>query len=274
MATLLNSGTVVFTPAGGAQTSLVSNTTATDLAITYALSVSHAAAPTAFVTGDTVLYTVVVRSTGTGNYEDPTVTVDMAGGALSYVPGSAGAFLDTGDTVTPLDVTASPTETGQKFSFGTATLPAGGVIYLNYNAVVTDDAAQTLTSTATASAVQGSAVGTVDSATDAVTITRTPLTIVKSAPAAVSIGETLAYVFTLTNTGSAAVTVNALTDELPANFSFASATLSVAETPVPLTEGTDYTVTEAGLFTLGPVAGITLPAGAAAVVTVTGTVVA
>ena len=66
MAILSNQGTLLFTPEGGAQRTVVSNITSTDLTVSYGLSVSHGATPTTFGTGDVILYTVVLRNTGSG----------------------------------------------------------------------------------------------------------------------------------------------------------------------------------------------------------------
>ena len=54
MPTIYNQGTLTFTPEGGTQTSVSSNITGTELTVTYALNVSHAAYPQTYTEGDTI----------------------------------------------------------------------------------------------------------------------------------------------------------------------------------------------------------------------------
>lgn len=138
MATLVNQGTLLFTPESGAQQKLSSNTTATVVTVTYGLEVSHAAAVDTFVPGDTVSYTVLLRNTGTGTLFEPRVTVDFDGSALSYVDGSATAFLYANGTVTAVPVTAAQ-NSPITFTFDTV-IPAGGILFLSYDALVASTA--------------------------------------------------------------------------------------------------------------------------------------
>ena len=131
-----------------------------------------------------------------------------------------------------------------------------------------------IVSTVTANGHEGSAIGTVDTATDSATITETPLTVVKSAPQSAEVGETIGYRFTLTNRSAGAIAFDNLSDQLPANFSFTGVTLTVAGTAVALTEGTDYTVSTGNLFTLSPATPPSIPEGGTAILTLTGVVTA
>ena len=269
MATLINQGTLRFTPAGGTQSSVISNSTATDFQVSYGIRVVHGASPDTFVVGDTIRYAVVLENTGSGALSSPTVTTDLGGGALDYVEGSAAAFLYDGADV--VGVTVSVTEGSAVFTFA-EDIPGGATLILVYDAVVNATAGDTVVSTATGSATDGDGVTLSDS--DTATITANPISIVKSAPASAQVGETIQYTFTVTNNTGGDVVLNDLTDALPAGFSFTGITLTIAGTPVPLTEGLDYTVTPDGVLTLSPAAEQTLPAGAVATVVITGVVTA
>lgn len=273
MATLQNQGTVVFTPAGGERTTVVSNTTNTEVEISYSLSVSHAAYPVTYTAGAEILYTTLLRNTGSGAYYLPEIVSDLGAGKLRYVTDSAVAYLDNGTGLVPLSVTAEISGGTATFRFGDATLPGGTQILLLYRAVVTEPGGD-IVSVVTGTGHEGTVTGTVDSATDSATITEIPLTVVKSAPESAEVGETISYRFTLTNNSAEAVTFDNLSDQLPANFSFTGVTLTVAGTEVTLTEGTDYTVSTGNLFTLSPVTAPTIPAGGTAVLTLTGVVTA
>ena len=272
MATLINQGTLLFTPNCGTQQSLTSNITTTEVSVTYGLEVSHAATPTTFAVGDTIAYTVLLRNTGSGTLYNPFVVVNATGGELSYVAGSAAAFLFANGDVTAVPVTvtqASPIT----FDLDT-TIPAGGFVYINYSAVVESATDDEIVSTAQGGANEGSETGPTITDSDTATITRTLLTIEKDAPETASVGDTIGYRFVITNNSGAPIVLDQLTDQLPEGFSFTSATLTVNGVDVPLVAGTDYTLSGSGLFTLDPVALITLPAGATAILTLNGVVTA
>lgn len=270
MAILQNQGTLRFTPQGGVQSTAVSNITSTELEITYGLEVIHGANPTTYTEGDTVTYTVILRNTGSGALVLPAVTVDLAGGALDYVEGSATAFLYAGGTAIPYPFAVS--EGSVVFSF-TDPIPAGGIVILTYRATVTATAGDSITSTATATAAEGVVTGPVITDSDSVTITRTPITVIKSAPATASVGDTISYQFTVTNNTSAPITLDDLSDQLPEQFSLTAVTLTAGGTVIPLTEGVDYTLAD-GLLTISPAGAYTLPAGETVLFTVSGVVTA
>lgn len=273
MAILQNQGTVVYTPAGGARTTVISNTTNTEVEISYSLSVSHAAYPVTYTAGAEILYTTLLRNTGSGTYFLPEIVSDLGGGKLNYVTDSAVAYLDDGTNLVPLVATAEIAGGTATFRFGDATLPGGTQILLLYRATVGIPGGD-IVSTVTGSGHEGSATGTVDTATDSATITETPLTVVKSAPESAEVGETISYRFTLTNNSAGTIAFDNLSDQLPANFSFTGVTLTVAGTAVALTEGTDYTVSTGNLFTLSPVIPPSIPEGGTAILTLTGVVTA
>ena len=270
MATLLNQGTLRFTPQGGVQDSVVSNTTSTELEITYGLEVIHGANPITYTDGDTVTYTVILRNTGSGALVLPTVTVDLADGALDYVEGSATAFLYANGEATPYPFSVS--EGSVVFSF-TDPIPAGGTVILTYRATVTAAAGDSITSTATATAAEGVATGPVITDSDSVTVTRTPITVIKSAPATASVGDTISYQFAITNNTSAPITLDELTDQLPEQFSLTAVTLTAGGTAVTLTEGADYTLAS-GLLSIDPATPVVLSAGETVLFTVVGVVTA
>ena len=271
MATLLNQGTLLFTPEGGTQSSVVSNTTSTDLTVSYGLSVSHSAAPTTYGTGDVILYTVVLRNTGSGTLILPTVTVDLGGDALTYLPGSAAAFLYDGTTLTDYPFTVSGGSV--VFSFSDA-LPAGDEVILYYRATVNATAGDSITSVATAVAYEGVATGPAVTDSDAVTITRAPISIVKSAPASAEVGDSVSYLFTVTNQTSGSITLDQLTDQLPEQFALTGVTLTIGGVVTPLVQGADYTVSATGLLTVAPAATLTLGAGETVLLTLNGVMTA
>lgn len=270
MATLLNQGTLRFTPRCGTQTSIVSNMTSTDLEIVYGLEVSHGASPVTYTNGDTIVYTVVLRNTGSGTLVLPTVTVDLGGGALNYVEGSATAFLYVNGDVTeyPFAVTGGSVT----FNFSEP-IPAGGIVILVYSATVEEGAVDTIVSTAVGSASEGVATGPVISDSDTATITRVPLTILKSAPASASVGDTISYQFTITNNTADFIALDQLIDQLPEQFSLTAVTFTVNGNTSPLNEGSDYTLVN-GLLTIDPAQSFILPAGDTVIVTVTGVITA
>lgn len=268
MAILSNQGTLLYTPQGGTQSSVVSNITATELNVTYGLEVTHAATPSTFVTGDSISYTVLLRNTGTGTLYNPFVTVET-GGALDYQEGSATAYLYANGAVSAVPVTViqnSPIT----FAFGDV-LPTGGLIYLNYLSTVISPTEDVIVSTATGGANEESPTGVTISDSDTATITRTLLSVVKTAPATAEVGDTINYQFTVTNNGATPIALDGLEDQLPAGFSFVAVALTVNGATVPLTEGVDYTVSAGGLLQLTPT-DVSIPAGGVATVTVTGVI--
>jgi len=272
MATLINQGTLRFTPTYGTQQSLVSNTTVTEVSISYALELTHAASPTTFSVGDTIVYTVLMRNTGTGTLYNPFVNIDVTGGELSLVPESAVAFLYANGSADAVPVTA--TQASPITLVLDTVIPAGGFVYLTYSAVVTSAEGAEIVSVATGGANEGSPTGPTISDSDSAIITRVLLSVVKNAPDTAEVGDSISYQFVIENTSGAPVTLDSLTDELPEGFSFTTATLSVNGVEFPLVAGTDYSISAEGVFVLDPAAPVTLPAGGVAVLTLNGVVTA
>lgn len=272
MPTLINQGTLFFTPLYGEQQRLDSNITATEVSVSYGLEVSHAVTPSTFAVGDTLFYTVVLQNTGTGTLYNPFVVVDTEGGELSFVGGSATAFLFVNGNVTAVPVIATQ-NSPITFTLDT-TIPAGGLVYLVWRAVVESADGDTIVSTARGGANEGSETGQTISDSDTATVTRMQLTITKSAPETASVGDTISYRFVITNNSASSIVLDSLTDQLPESFAFTVAELTVEGVDIPLVAGTDYTVTPEGLFTLDPTALITLAAGATAILTINGVVTA
>ena len=283
MATLFNQGTLLYTPEGGEQRSIVSNTTGTEVTVDYGLEVEHAASPDTYAPGDSIVYSVIVRNTGSGTLFDLAVRAALADGALDYVEGSAVAFLSAPGGTTPYPVVATADGEGVIFTFSEP-LPGGATVFLLYRAIASGQSTATarrrpcphecesIVSTVTVTAHEGSPEGEVISESASTTIRCVPLTIVKSAPADAEVGETIAFRFTVTNQTDAPIVLDRLTDQLPAQFSFTALTLEVNGVNVPLL-GTDYQIV-GGLLTVDPAAIITLPAGGQAIYTVTGVVTA
>lgn len=267
MSIILNHGTLLFTPAGGQQTTVNSNEAATELNVSYALAVSYGASPDTFVPGDVILYTAVIQNTGTGTLQNPVITADMGGGALACIDDSVAAFLacDGGISQVPVAVGSGCPTT---FSL-TCNLPAGGVIVLTHNATVVATDESSITASIEVSAgepqVEKSCTATAET-----TITRSVLSLVKTAPGCAEIGENVAYTFTMTNYGAEAVSLDQLTDQLPANFDCSGVCLTVGGSEETLTENTDYTISSANLFTLNPARTISIPESGCAVLTING----
>lgn len=275
MATIQNQGTVFYTSNGSTEVSLTSNTTFTEINVAYELDISHAASPTSYVLGDTIRYTTVLRNIGTGTYYDPIVSVDLGNGTLSYVSGSAVAYLNNGGELVPLTVNVTPREAsavGVTFSFGNALLPRDAEIILVYDATVESLGDGSITSVATGSAAQGSPDGAVDTVTDSAVITASPLTLEKTAPTVANVGDTISYVFNLTNNTASPIEINGLSDQLPAGFTFVGVALEVEGVAVPIEAG-DYSVID-NLFTYAPITPPVLGAGDLAQLTITGVVTA
>lgn len=270
MATFFNQGTLRFTPQGGTQTSIASNITSTEFDVTYGLLVSHGASPETYAIGDTIRYAVVLENTGSGSLVLPVVNVDLGGGVLDYVQGSATAFLYANGDVSEYPFTV--TEGSVIFSFSDP-IPAGGIVFLVYDAIVNAGAGTTIVSTATGSANEGVATGPVISDSDTATITAAPISIVKSAPASAAVGDTISYQFAITNNTDAPIAFDQLTDQLAAQFSLTAVTLTVGGTTTPLVEGSDYTLV-GGLLTVDPALALDIAAGETVILTVTGVVTA
>lgn len=277
MATIYNQGTLTFTPAGGEQTSVVSNIAGTELDISYGLEVSHGVSPETYTAGDTLRYTVVFRNTGNGTLASPTVTVDLADGTLNYVEGSAAAFLYAGGEVTEYPFTVSENG-GLTFAFSEP-LPAGAAAFLVYEATVGQNGVTaancncTIVSTATVTAYEGSAEGDEITDSDTATVTCAPITLVKSAPVSAAVGDTVVFRFTVTNNTGASVGLDRLTDQLPDQFELTAVSITLNGNEIPLTEGNDYTVTD-GFLDITPAGTFVLPANGTVQVNVIGVITA
>ena len=269
MPTLLNQGTLLFTPEGGTQSTALSNVTSTTVNVSYGLSVAHGASPETFVVGDVITYSTVLTNTGSGTLNDVQIAVDLGNGALDYATGSAQAFVYNGTDIVAYPVTVEQQGSGLVFLFSDP-LPGGSSVYLTYQAIVNATAGETVVSTATGSATD--AGGTTLSDSDTATITRRLLSIVKSAPETASVGDTISYQFAITNTSAGAVSLDTLTDQLPLNFSFTGLTLTINSVNVPLVENVDYTVSPTGELVLSPTGAVAIPAGGIALLTVTGVI--
>lgn len=271
MPTLYNRGTLFYTPLSGEQQTATSNTTSTTVDVSYSLNISHGASPETFANGDVITYSVVLDNSGSGSFVDAVVTVDLAGDVLDYLSGSAEAFLYNGEDVVAFPVTV---EEGSVIFRFPQSIPGGSIVLLTYRAAVTDAAGDTVVSTATVTAREGDESGNVISDSDTATITRSALSIVKSAPEAAAVGDTISFLFTVSNTSSVPVSIDALNDRLPDNFNFTSLALAVNGVNVPLTAGVDYEIVATGELRVDPESEVTIPAGGTAVFTITGVVTA
>ncbi len=273
MATLFNQGTVFYTPENGETASLVSNTTATNYDLSYALSIRSGASLQTYLTGDTIRRVIEVNNTGSGTLTDVVVTSDLAGGALAFEADSVSAFLDNGETLVPVLAAVTLGENTVSFAFEEP-LAGGERILLVYHVVVTEIAGAEIVATDTVTAFEGGTERAEISAEDSVTLTRAVLEISKSAPEFADVGETILYVFTLTNHSEASVNIDALSDKLPANFTFTALTMKVNGAPVALVENVDFVIGEDGTLKITPSFPVSIPALGVAIVEITGVVTA
>ena len=293
MATITNNGTINYT-INGETLDLQSNTVATDLNVSYQASMTKTASPTQFIPGDVITYQLLIKNTGSGTLYNPGVSDNLGEptvsetAPLTYVTGSASAYLyDSTDTVvTPLDITSITVGSNVEFTVS-GTIPEGYYVVITYRTIVNTDIAATATSitnTAVFTANEGGISGAEYTVSASETITRDAVSIVKAAtPDSVNPGDTLTYTFTLTNIENEPVTINTLTDQLPAAFDIADTiTVRIGATTVTYTEGTDYTVTDGNLLVISPAAASTplsIPAATAGdagitTITIIGTIVA
>ena len=272
MATLMNQGTLYYTQRCREQQSLTSNTTATEVEVSYGLRVFHGVTPDTFTVGDTVSYTVVLENTETGTLFTPNVTVGVTGGTLSLVADSVRGYLLTPSGIGAVVVEVTSTDP-LSFFVDTA-IPAGGFLFIDYDAVVTAAVGEEIVSLAVGAANGGSPTGPILTDRDTAVTRRVAVTLQKTAPETASVGESIAYRFTVTNEDTTPITLDRLTDDLPEGFAFTGVTLTVGGVNVPLVAGVDYTVSTDGTFVLLPSETVSLPGGMTAVLTLTGVVTA
>ncbi len=238
--------------------STVSNVATTNLIEEFAISAIKQSLNTAFRPGENVTYLLTVRNDGTSPLYNITVSDDLGGvtNPLTFLDGSARVSY-SGTTSSLIPTTVRPLA----FTL-TSPLQAGETATITYVAKVssalTSDVTQ-ITNSATVSAREGSATGTVINVTPNPSVTLdledyAILNITKDVSSnEVLPGEVFSYTVNLENSGSLEATNVVLTDTLPAGFVISSIT-SLSNGVQTVYDTSDYTV-DPGTNTL------TLPTG-------------
>jgi uncharacterized repeat protein (TIGR01451 family) len=172
-----------------------------------ALILNKSAVPTDVELGTTINITVVITNDGTNDPEQNVVFTDVLPAGLNFVPG----------TVT-INGTSFPAE-NPNLGISLPDIGAADIVTVTFDAVANPGATPaTLSNTAQATSDPG---GLVLSNTEDINVFQIGIVAVKSADrSSVSIGETLTYVISITNTGDIPATNVVFTDKLDSCQSF------------------------------------------------------
>ena len=250
------------------------------------LSAEKTAVEGSYAPGELVTYVVTIRNTGTGAFNDLTLTDDLGGGAnppLTYEAGTLLYFVGGVLQPTP-GVTAGP-----PLVITGITVPAGGDAVIVYqaraNAYASPLADGTIVNTVT---ITGGGLASPVTATETVTAQAGPeISICKTiSPTQVSDNGTVTYTFLIQNSGNEPLVA---TDDATVTDTFDPILTNITVTlnGVPLAPGTGYTYDEAtgkfatvpgvvtvpaATFTQDPVTGAYTGVPGLATLTVTGTI--
>ena len=250
------------------------------------LSAEKTAVEGSYAPGELVTYVVTIRNTGTGAFNDLTLTDDLGGGAnppLTYETGTLLYFVGGVLQPTP-GVTAGP-----PLVITGITVPAGGDAVIVYqaraNAYASPLADGTIVNTVT---ITGGGLASPVTATETVTAQAGPeISICKTiSPTQVSDNGTVTYTFLIQNSGNEPLVA---TDDATVTDTFDPILTNITVTlnGVPLAPGTGYTYDEAtgqfatvpgvvtvpaATFTQDPVTGAYTGVPGLATLTVTGTI--
>ena len=223
------------------------------------LSAEKTAVEGSYAPGELVTYVVTIRNTGTGAFNDLTLTDDLGGGAnppLTYETGTLLYFVGGVLQPTP-GVTAGP-----PLVITGITVPAGGDAVIVYqaraNAYASPLADGTIVNTVT---ITGGGLASPVTATETVTAQAGPeISICKTiSPTQVSDNGTVTYTFLIQNSGNEPLVA---TDDATVTDTFDPILTNITVTlnGVPLAPGTGYTYDEAtGQFATVPGV-VTVPA--------------
>ena len=223
------------------------------------LSAEKTAVEGSYAPGGLVTYVVTIRNTGTGTFNDLTLTDDLGGGAnppLTYETGTLLYFVGGVLQPTP-GVTAGP-----PLVITGITVPAGGDAVIVYqaraNAYASPLADGTIVNTVT---ITGGGLASPVTATETVTAQAGPeISICKTiSPTQVSDNGTVTYTFLIQNSGNEPLVA---TDDATVTDTFDPILTNITVTlnGVPLAPGTGYTYDEAtGQFATVPGV-VTVPA--------------
>ena len=261
MATQINnSASVTYAYGRSGFDSATSNVATTSLIEDYAISATKQSLNSSFRPGENITYYVSVTNDGTEPLFSVTVSDDLGGtgSPLSFVEGSGLVVID-GVTSPIVPTTLDPLS----FTLAT-TLPAGETATLFFVARVDSSLSDTITSitnTATVTAREGSATGTIITVDPSPTYTISLedyalLTVTKEVSATEIVpNQAFDYVITIENSGSLDATNVVITDTLPAGF--------VVNSIVSVTDGVSTTYTPDD-YTIDPTTNtLTLPTGGA-----------
>lgn len=234
------------------------------------LSAEKTAVEGSYAPGELVTYVLTIRNTGTGAFNDLTLTDDLGGGAnppLTYEAGTLLYFVGGVLQPTP-GVTAGP-----PLVITGITVPAGGDAVIVYqaraNAYASPLADGTIVNTVT---ITGGGLASPVTATETVTAQAGPeISICKTiSPTQVSDNGTVTYTFLIQNSGNEPLVA---TDDATVTDTFDPILTNITVTlnGVPLAPGTGYTYDEAtGQFATVPGV-VTVPAATFTQDPVTGT---
>lgn len=258
---LQNQANITYSFVGAAApAAAASNITTTTLLDAYSLSAAKTALLGSFRPGENVGYVVTAQNDGQSPLYNLTVSDDLGAGELAaaplaYVPDSVRAYIDG------VAAAATTAVTGGALQITLAgPIAPGSNVVIVYLATASGDVS--ITNTAQVTAAGGSPTGATVAADPAPAATIDPadyasVTILKEASRTiVAAGETLSYLFTLSNSGNQAATDVVLTDALPEGFSV---------TQISMTAGGATTVFDPTDYALSTQGVLTLPAPAAAV---------
>ncbi|GLX67866.1 DUF7507 domain-containing protein [Paenibacillus glycanilyticus] len=223
-AVLNNTATVTFT-SGAFSGIAYSNTVSTPVDLPV-ITVAKSSSTSNASVGQTVTYTLIL--TNSGNYPATATVTDNIPAGTSFVPNSA---LLNGNPVPGVDpVTGIPV----------GSIAAGASANVMFSVVIdTLPTPQQLSNTGTAAisyTLPDSRVFNQTAVSNTVTfpVSAPNATVVKSTPStAVSIGDTVTYTTTVTNSGIASISNVLFTDPIPAGSSFVTGSLTVDGTPRP-----------------------------------------
>ena len=265
-----NSASTNYVFDGSSETlSATSNTLPINFVNNSGLSITKSANPTTFSAGDIITYTITITNTSSNFLNGVRIIDNIGGGNLAYVLGSA--RLTVGSNTYPVNPIAT-----NPLTFTLQQLGVGATMTLTYRCQVIFNLPSSVSLiTNNVEGIGYTASGTVVGFANS-TIekkTESDFSITKSSNVTdVSPNQNFNYYLTLTNNTPTPVTVLSVTDNLPSNFNLISVSLKIGSGPNNMLNATDYTLSNANVFTLpsssGPI--ITVPANSTTLVTLTG----
>ncbi len=169
------------------------------------------AGPATASAGDTVTYTISVTNSGPSSAADVTVS-DTLPALGQFIAASAGGDTTAAGVVTWPAVPSIAAGDSVVFTVSVQMPPSGSLVNL---AAATSSTGDPDSTNNDGSSPDAQVVTTIDALAD--------LAIAKSGPATVAVGDTVTYTLTVTNLGPSTARQVAVTDSLPAGFTFVAA---------------------------------------------------